>query len=193
MNIILTSKHKDLEAARELIVREAEASIVIDINEINGEIEGDNSNIEARYKMLGQEYSLIWEENQKNKMFLPSRGELGSYGVSENKIELLTALATQFAALKARIDKDSKSALKLESHLQVTTQGYSLRGKKLQNSVLTAFDNLCNLQREYVCFTRMLDTERKAAGQRLSVGMCPLSHKFSYFLIEIFFTFYSFF
>jgi pre-mRNA-splicing factor CDC5/CEF1 len=111
---------QDMEAARELIIREAEASIVIDVQAI--EEEGEDK-IEIRYKRLAQEYSLIWEENQKNKMFLPSRGERGSYGVSENKIELLTALATQFAALKARIDKDSKSAQKLESHLQVTTQG----------------------------------------------------------------------
>jgi hypothetical protein len=49
--------------------------------------------------------------------------------------------------------------------------GYSIRGKKLQDSVLTAFENLSNLQREYVCFSKMLDAERRAAGQRLSVGL----------------------
>mmetsp|Transcript_1666 Transcript_1666/g.1816 ORF Transcript_1666/g.1816 Transcript_1666/m.1816 type:complete len:805 (+) Transcript_1666:172-2586(+) len=164
---------QDMEAARELITREAEASIVIEVQALDGE-EGEDK-IESRYKQLAHEYALIWEENQKNKMFLPSRGERGSYGVSENKMELLTALATQFAALKARIDKDSKSAQKLESHLQVTTQGYSIRGKKLQESVLTAFENMSNLQREYVCFSKMLEAERRAAGQRLSVGVTEMN------------------
>ena len=45
--------------------------------------------------------------------------------------------------------QDSKAAQKLESKLTLTTQGYSLRGRKLQDAVLSAFDALSTQQRDY--------------------------------------------
>ena len=45
--------------------------------------------------------------------------------------------------------QDSKTAQKVESKLQVTTQGYLLRAQKLQNAVQAAFDALATVQRDH--------------------------------------------
>ena len=121
------------------------------------------------FKQLATEYAGLWEEANKQRMFLPERDNgNGAYGVPENKTEMLTSLATQFSALRARVEKDSKLAQKLETKLQVTTQGYLQRAKKLEKSVLGTFDLCAAKERELLCYQKLQLSERKDLADRVA-------------------------
>ena len=155
---------QELEAARELIEHETDVMLSGGV----GMGQGMGSDRDTVFQQLAVEYGTVWEECTKLRMFLPSRGENGAYGVPENKTEMLTSLATQFAAIRARVDKDSKTAQKLESKLQVTTQGYMLRAKKLEQAILGLFDQCGVCERELVCFKRLHEAERKDLSERVA-------------------------
>jgi pre-mRNA-splicing factor CDC5/CEF1 len=79
------------------------------------------------------EFNRLWEDIHKKCMYIPSRGTdgRGAYGTPADKQESLNVLMTQFTALRARIEKDSKKSVKLENKLNIVTKGYSARAEKL--------------------------------------------------------------
>ena len=108
---------QDLEDARELINREAAALLVKqypapvtdeELEESSGDKERDrtdDSMTSVDISKLTSDFTAAWEEAYKQLMFIPTRGEAGAYGVPENKTEMLSSLATQFAAIRARFEK----------------------------------------------------------------------------------------
>jgi len=87
---------------------------------------------DAAVQALAEEYGAAWDAHWRQRMFLPSRGDHGAYGVPDGKGEMLQSLTTNFAALRARVERDAKAALKLEGKLQVVTAGYVGRAKQFE-------------------------------------------------------------
>lgn len=122
----------------------------------------------------GQEFmaafNATWETLHKDLLFLPdpSAPGAGAFGVPKNKAETLTALMTQYAALKARFDKDAKKASKIEAKLQVTTLGYATRNAQLQQKMLDAADLHSRTRIEGECFAALHAQEQRALTRRVA-------------------------
>jgi pre-mRNA-splicing factor CDC5/CEF1 len=117
-----------LADARELLSKEAENAESMD--------------------MMVEQYVSVWEDFHKQALYIPTRGDHGEYGIPANKSETLTALATQFNSMKTRIEKDMKKISKLESKLQITTQGYAKRSQALIESIQNQYAELSKLSTE---------------------------------------------
>lgn len=142
-----------LAAARELVEK--------DVNVVLSTAEGQE---------FMAAFNSTWERLHKDLLFLPdpSAPGAGTFGVPKNKAEALTALMTQYAALKARFDKDAKKATKIESKLQVTTLGYSTRNAQLQQKMLEAVDLHSRTRIESECFAALHAQEERALTRRVA-------------------------
>jgi len=118
-----------------------------------------------------------WTEMHKDLLFIPSKdgnsndsdnsGNGGTYRLPKNKTETLNALMSQFAALKARYDKDARRANKVESKLQIITQGYVHRGNALQDDMMNAYDNYIRSTIENSCFLSLYRQEQRVFDNRV--------------------------
>jgi len=114
-------------------------------------------------------FDACWEATHKDLMFLPDAASAagGHYGVPRNEVEERAALRIEFAALRAKFEKEAKRAGKLESRLQVTTAGYLKRGAALQEAMLESFDTCARTRIEAGCFATLLAHESRAMQTRL--------------------------
>eukprot|EP01038_Epipyxis_sp_PR26KG_P014993 gene14993-20168_t len=107
----------------------------------------------------------------KSTLFIPQNKIVGGghFAIPANKSEMLIGLITQFGGLKARFEKESKRASKLETKLKITSQGYSNRCEALEKNLQFAYDEWNKAVLEKECVTMLSDQEKRTAKRRLSV------------------------
>lgn len=155
-----------LASARDLVSREYDdwqaASSMID----------DSSTIRPGSEEDIEMFRTTWDEVHKKIMYLPTRGTdgNGAFGVPENKQEILTSLMTQFAALRGRIEKESKRSSKIESKLAITTKGYIIRGQKLDMTLAEQFAAYSKACTDLLCYRQFQSNESKAMASRIAAA-----------------------
>ena len=114
-----------------------------------------------------------WMELHKDLLFIPSKdindSSGGTFRLPKNKTETLNALMSQFAALKARYDKDARRANKIETKLQIITQGYVNRGNALQDAMMNAYDSYVRSTIENACFLSLYQQEQRVFDNRVKL------------------------
>lgn len=113
---------------------------------------------------MKQQFTQIWEDSFKQFMFLPSKGELC---IPTNKSHMLEGYKATYDTIKAKIEKDSKIAGKLEAKLKLVTQGYIGRTEKLSSAINTAYDEIESLRTNLSSYTMLADTEKRVLPKRL--------------------------
>jgi pre-mRNA-splicing factor CDC5/CEF1 len=113
-----------------------------------------------------------WMELHKDLLFIPSKDVNdssggGTYRLPKNKSETLNALMNQFAALKARYDKDARRANKIETKLQIITQGYVNRGNVLHDAMMNAYESYVRSTIENACFLSLYQQEQRVFDNRV--------------------------
>ena len=142
-----------LQQARDMIAEEART-----------EVESEQGQ-----EFIQKGFGEVWDEVWSPLMFLPNEAVAGGgvLGVPKNKNELLTALMTQYAALRGHYEKVQKKVSKLETKLTVATQGYAMREQALQKNINSAFEQNVRVKTELECVQRLRDQESKALNNRL--------------------------
>ena len=115
-----------------------------------------------------------WMELHKDLLFIPSKDISdssggGAYRLPKNKSETLNALMNQFAALKARYDKDARRANKIETKLQIITQGYVNRGNVLHDAMMNAYESYVRSTIENACFLSLYQQEQRVFDNRVKL------------------------
>lgn len=148
-----------LKDAQSLILEEASKLLNIDEGEMGDE--------------LFDIFNRKWMELHKDLLFIPSKDVSdisgGTYRLPKNKSETLNALMSQFAALKARYDKDARRANKIETKLQIITQGYINRGNVLQDAMMNAYDSYVRSTIENACFISLYQQEQRVFDNRVKL------------------------
>lgn len=106
-----------------------------------------------------------WEDLHKSMMYVPDGNAPGGgiFTVPKNKSELLSALTAQFMALKTKIDKDVKKADKVETKIQILSQGYLARANSLQDQLMAAINAVEAMHRQVVSESFQRDGEMRFA------------------------------
>jgi pre-mRNA-splicing factor CDC5/CEF1 len=140
-----------LAAARELLQKEA-----VDFESEEGQ------------KVLAA-FTATWERLHKDLMFVPVNNAPGAGVLAKpkNAAEWRKCLSVQYAALRAKFDKDAKKASKVESKLQVTTLGYLNRSAQLQQALVDAADAQARTRIEAGCFAALQAQEKRALDRRM--------------------------
>lgn len=116
-----------------------------------------------------------WMELHKDLLFIPSKdindssSGGGTFRLPKNKSETLNALMNQFAALKARYDKDARRANKIETKLQIITQGYVNRGNVLHDAMMNAYESYVRSTIENACFLSLYQQEQRVFDNRVKL------------------------
>lgn len=144
----------------QLLIRE-ETSTLLNIDE------------DGKDDELLEMFNRKWTELHEDLLFIPSKdindSSGGSYRLPKNKSETLNALMSQFAALKARYDKDARRANKIENKLQIITQGYVNRGNVLQDAMMNAYDSYVRSTIENACFLSLYQQEQRVFDNRVKL------------------------
>jgi pre-mRNA-splicing factor CDC5/CEF1 len=159
---VVRAKAVELEMFSDDYLEEARTAIAIETKEAVDSEEGQ--------RFIGS-FGIVWDESHKALMFLPDSSSKDGgvvLGVPRTKNETLSALTSQYTALKVRFDKDAKKVAKAENKLTIITQGYSGRAQQLQQNVDAAYDEFYGSQVELNCNSRLSDQELKAVPRRLA-------------------------
>ena len=113
---------------------------------------------------IKQHFTQTWEDSFKQFMFLPSKGELS---IPANKSDMLEGYKATYDVIKAKIEKDSKLAGKLEAKLKLVTQGYIVRTEKLAAAINAAYDELESLRTNLSSYSMLADTEKRVLPKRV--------------------------
>ena len=81
---------------------------------------------------------------------------------------MIEALATQFAAVRARSEKEAKRAGKLESKIDLLSRGYATRAQKLQSGIQTQFARLQELSGDLASFEQLAQMEDRGVQSRVT-------------------------
>lgn len=115
-----------------------------------------------------QQFESTWEGLYKDKVYVPNSDNEGEYVTKCNKNDLLSSLNMQFSTLRGKIEKDSKKANKIESKLNLTTNGYDIRSKKLNEMILDSYENYSNLVISHKSFLELQKIEKKMLPKRIN-------------------------
>lgn len=131
--------------------------------------EGLDFGTEDGQKVLAA-FNAAWERAHKDLMFVPQANAPGAGVLAKpkNSAEWRKCLGLQYAALRAKFDKDAKRASKVESKLQVTTLGYVNRSAQLQQAMIEGADNLARARIEAGCYEALKAQEQRALERRLA-------------------------
>jgi pre-mRNA-splicing factor CDC5/CEF1 len=115
-----------------------------------------------------KQFESTWESLYKDKVYVPNGDNDGEYLTKYNKNDLLSSLNMQFTKLRGKIEKDSKKANKIESKLNLTTNGYDVRSKKLNEMILDSYENYSNLVISHKSFMELQKVEKKMLPKRIN-------------------------
>ena len=162
----------DLGAARDLIEEEVRSSIS---SSRRRRIDHGYAVGEEEEEVAVEGFKTQWLELQKEIMFIPNRSSEGCFDVPATKIEHLSALATNFQALKSKVEKDGKKISKLDSKLNMLTKGYIVRSVKLQENLKQSYTTLGTLTNDLSCSESIFAMEKRMAPLRLQAAAAELA------------------
>ena len=106
-----------------------------------------------------------WQQAQQAQVYIPSRGEVGR---PAGKVEALSSLSHQFAAIRSKIDAHSQRSREVEGRLKVLTDGYVMRNSRLNEAMLRAHESYTDSLRELRSFEYLRSLEALGAPKRIA-------------------------